>query len=117
MGLIPGKVREISKRSASGVSRKIPFIGWAGLDREPGMPWEDSALQSIEEDEAVYLVHSYHFVPDEASDLLATYRFHGDNITAAVRRGNVTGLQFHPEKSSQVGLRILRNFVIYSQQV
>ena len=111
LGLIPGKVREIAKHSAKGVPRKTPFIGWASLDRPQCMSWEGTPLRPITVGDSVYLVHSYHLEPDEPSDLLATYRFHGDPITAAVRRGNITGLQFHPEKSSQIGLRILREFV------
>ncbi len=116
LGLIPGKVRAIPKFNAAGVPRKTPFIGWAQLERAPGASWDDSALHPIEAGESVYLVHSYHLEPDAPSDLLATYRFHGDPITAAVRRGSITGLQFHPEKSSRVGLRILREFVALSQQ-
>jgi glutamine amidotransferase len=114
LGLIPGKVLEIPKRSAAGTPRKTPFIGWAELDRPTDRSWTATPLQPIEVGESVYLVHSYHMKPDEPADLLATYNFHGDPITAAVRRGNITGLQFHPEKSSKVGLRILREFVALS---
>jgi imidazole glycerol-phosphate synthase subunit HisH len=116
LGLIPGKVREIASHSAAGVPRKTPFIGWASIDRPKDMSWEGTPLQHVENGESVYLVHSYHLEPKDPSDLLATYNFDGDPITAAVRRGNITGLQFHPEKSGRVGLCILREFVILSQQ-
>jgi glutamine amidotransferase len=115
LGLIPGKVREITSYNTQGLPRKIPFIGWASLDRPPSVSWVGSPLQTIEVGESVYLVHSYHLEPDEPTDLLATYSLHGDQITAAVRRDNVSGLQFHPEKSSLVGLRILREFITLSQ--
>lgn len=114
LGLIPGRVREITKYDAAGVPRKIPFIGWASLERPPGMSWDDCSLRPVEFGKSVYLVHSYHLEPDEPTDLLATYSFHGDQITAAVRRDNITGLQFHPEKSGQLGLNILREFLILS---
>lgn len=114
LGLIPGRVREITKRSAAGVPPKTPFIGWASLERPLGMSWDDSPLRPVESGKSVYLVHSYHLEPDQPADLLATYRFHGDQITAAVRRNNITGLQFHPEKSGQLGLSILREFLILS---
>jgi glutamine amidotransferase len=55
-------------------------------------------------------VHSYAFVPDDPADVLATTEY-GVTFTAAVRRGRVRGTQFHPEKSSRAGLRLLRNFV------
>lgn len=115
LGLIPGKVREIPKRSSAGVPRKSPFIGWASLECPPRVSWDGSPLRHIKIGESVYLVHSYHLQPDEPTNLLATYRFHGDEITAAVRRDNITGLQFHPEKSGQVGLKILHEFLIQSQ--
>lgn len=115
LGLIPGHVREIEKRSTRGLTRKTPFIGWASLERPERTSWEGSPLRPIEPGESVYLVHSYHLEPEDRSDLLATYRFIGDPITAAVRRGNITGLQFHPEKSGRVGLRILQEFVELSK--
>jgi glutamine amidotransferase len=55
-------------------------------------------------------VHSYAFVPDDPADVLATTEY-GVTFTAAVRRGRVWGTQFHPEKSSRAGFRLLRNFV------
>lgn len=58
----------------------------------------------------VYFVHSYVAVPQEEAVVAATCSY-GEEFTAAVRRGNVWGTQFHPEKSSQVGLAVLRNFV------
>ena len=60
---------------------------------------------------AVYLVHSFHVVPDNAEHLMATYDFGGHRVTAAIRKDNITGFQFHPEKSGQVGLDIMRKFV------
>lgn len=111
LGLIPGHVREIAKLNSEGMPRKTPFIGWASLEQSQGMSWDGTPLRPIDRGESVYLVHSYHFEPDQPTDLLATYRFLGDPITAAVHRSNITGLQFHPEKSGKVGLRILREFV------
>jgi glutamine amidotransferase len=116
LGLISGNVRKIKSYSAAGVPRKVPYIGWANLDRSKNVTWEDTPLQLIENSKSVYLVHSYHLVPNDPLDLLATYTFDGDPITAAVHRGNITGLQFHPEKSGKVGLNILREFVNLSQQ-
>ena len=115
LGLIPGKVREIPIHSAAGIRRKTPFIGWASIDRPDGTSWQGTPLQPLEAGESVYFVHSYYLEPKDRFDLLATYNFNGDSITAAVRRGNITGLQFHPEKSGCVGLRILREFVLLSQ--
>ncbi len=113
LGLISGKVRKIDRVNTAGTSRKTPFIGWASLNHSNnGLSWDNTILSSVDEGESVYLVHSYHFEPTDPKDILATYSYEGDSITAAVHRNNITGLQFHPEKSSQVGLRILSRFVM-----
>jgi len=116
LGLIQGKVRKIERHNASGVPRKTPFIGWASIDRPDGTPWDGTLLKPVEAGESVYFVHSYQMEPKDRLDLLATYNLNGDPITAAIRRGNITGLQFHPEKSGSVGLRIIREFVNLSLQ-
>jgi glutamine amidotransferase len=115
LSLIPGKVRAIPKYSQAGNSRRTPFIGWARLDQTSNVTWTGSPLRSIKEGESVYLVHSYSFAPEDPNHLLATYTFYGDHITAAVRRDNIIGLQFHPEKSGQVGLRVLHEFIKLAQ--
>lgn len=112
LGLIPGNVRKIPNENIYGLLRKTPFIGWASLERPDGSSWSNSVLRSIESGDSVYLVHSYYLELEDRSDLLATYSNYGEQITAAVRRGNVTGLQFHPEKSGKVGLQILREFIL-----
>jgi glutamine amidotransferase len=111
LGLIPGKVEPIPTASADGLSHKVPFIGWTELlpVREKG--FENTLLSSIKPQNAVYLVHSYHFLPEDPDDLLATYDYDGVSITAAVTRDNIMGCQFHPEKSGSVGLNIIRHFI------
>jgi glutamine amidotransferase len=82
----------------------IPHIGWNGLSIKKSHP----IFKYVKEGDCVYFVHSYYGVDcDEA--LLATTDY-GREITAAVALGNVTGTQFHPEKSGDVGLSILRAF-------
>jgi glutamine amidotransferase len=111
LGLIPGRVRKINNKNIEGMPRKNPFIGWASLSRPIHADWSNSIMQKVNTKDEVYFVHSFQFEPDVSSDLLATYNNSGDLITAAVKRANVTGLQFHPEKSGNVGLRILKEFV------
>lgn len=111
LDLIPGRVVAIPRTSVDGTPMKVPFIGWTSI--APGHPanWLGSCLEGHAESSAVYLVHSYHTLPDEPAHLLATYDFGGHRITAAIRKGNITGFQFHPEKSGKVGLEILRKFI------
>jgi glutamine amidotransferase len=102
LGLIPGDIVPI--RGAVPDSLKVPQIGWNGLEIKKESP----LLAGIDNGDCVYFVHSYYAkTPDEY--VLATTEY-GADLTAAVQNGNVYGCQFHPEKSADVGLRILRNF-------
>ncbi len=111
LGLIPGRVVAIARRTVDGRPLKVPFIGWTAISVADGPQAADSLLASHPAQAAVYLVHSFHVQPDDAQHRLATYEYGGHLITAAIRRDNITGFQFHPEKSGGVGLAILRNFV------
>jgi glutamine amidotransferase len=111
LDLIPGHVSAIPKHNAEGVARKIPYVGWSPLERPAHAAWQDSVLASIGKEQSIYLVHSFHFTPQNQGDLLATYHYSGLDIAAAVAKANITGLQFHPEKSGAVGLSILTNFL------
>jgi glutamine amidotransferase len=85
---------------------KVPHIGWNQLRLHA----RDPMLDGIAEGTRVYFVHSYHAVPADRSLVVADAE-HGVPITAAIRKDNLFASQFHPEKSQQVGLAILRNFV------
>jgi glutamine amidotransferase len=84
---------------------KVPHIGWNQLHiKRP-----DPLLRGIEEGSFVYFVHSYYADPQNQDDVLATSDY-GIEFPAITNRKNVWATQFHPEKSQQVGLRILKNF-------
>ncbi len=103
LGLVPGEVREIE-----GVIPKnldIPHMGWNALH----FVKESPLFEGLQEGAHVYFVHSYAAFDCDAH-LLATAEY-GIPLTAAVQNGNVFGTQFHPEKSGETGLRILKNFV------
>jgi len=87
-------------------SLKIPQIGWNQIARRQDCP----QLEGIVDGSYVYFVHSYHVVPEDES-VVATVTDYGYEFCSAIRRGNLFATQFHPEKSSDVGLQILRNFV------
>lgn len=110
LDLIPGEVKAIPNRAVDGAAMKVPFIGWTTIAlAQPSQA--AGCLAGHAADAAVYLVHSFHVVPRETAHLLATYSFGGHRVTAAIRKDNITGFQFHPEKSGAGGLAILRNFV------
>jgi glutamine amidotransferase len=86
-------------------SYKVPHMGWNRLHYSQNSP----LFANIEEGH-VYFVHSYHAIVANATDLLATTDYH-QPVTAIVGRGNVFGMQFHPEKSGETGLKLLANFL------
>ena len=110
LGVIPGKVVPIPNKSVDGEIQKIPHIGWNSLVKS-GEDWQNTILQEVREDDAAYFVHSFMASPEKSEDRLADALYGGHKISAVIAKGNTTGCQFHPEKSGEVGLKILRNFV------
>ena len=102
LGLIPGEVRPISEVIPADL--KIPHIGWNGLDMKRPHP----IFKDVMPGSCVYFVHSFAGMNCDGS-VIATAEY-GAPLTAAVARGNVCGCQFHPEKSGDVGLCILKSF-------
>ncbi len=114
LGYIPGVVNEVPHHREGVPVRKIPHIGWSALIHPAHRPdWSDSILGDINVGDYFYFVHSYMAAPDDSKDILAQCEYEGYRITAAIQRANITGLQFHPEKSGELGLRILERFVRY----
>jgi len=105
LGLIPGSVRPIADYIPAGL--KIPHIGWNALHYPAGKP-VNPLFHHIHEGDCVYFVHSY--CGAECSDSVIATAEYGSELTAAVAKGNVCGVQFHPEKSGSVGLQILKAF-------
>jgi len=99
LGLIPG----VCDRLPNDV--KVPHIGWNTVE----YPQPSPLFDGVPEGSAFYFVHSYHLVPDEESCIIASTG-HGVEVAASVANGRVFGTQFHPEKSSGLGLRVLANF-------
>ena len=98
LGWVPGEVRRIAPSDAS---IKVPHMGWN--DVRPTAPGLIAAGEA-------YFLHSYHFAAANPSDVAATTD-HGGPLVAAVARGNILGVQFHPEKSQAYGLALLARFL------
>ena len=119
LGLLPGRVVRFDGRGgaraggldaggAAGRRLKVPHMGWNRLRRRAEHPvLGDGALPYV------YFVHSYHARPARASDVLATVDY-GGAVPAVVGRDNVVGVQFHPEKSAEGGLAMLRRFAAWT---
>jgi len=103
LGVIAGRVVRLR---VADPRLKVPHIGW----NQVAFHRPDPLLAGIAEGAYLYFDHSYHVVPDDA-ELITIDAEHGIRLTAAVRKANIFACQFHPEKSQQIGLRMLRNFV------
>jgi glutamine amidotransferase len=113
LGLIPGRVVAVPKLALSGEIQKIPHIGWSALQPSNiAVGWQHTLLEDNHPSEAAYFVHSFMAVPTDSSNRIADCQYGGHVIAAAIGRGQITGCQFHPEKSGEVGLKILRRFIL-----
>lgn len=104
LGLLQGRVSRIDAPH-----EKIPHMGWNALNiaenhREKGL------FAGIPQDSYAYFVHSYHALPKDRAIISSTC-FYGEEITASISAGNIMATQFHPEKSGDIGLKIIHNFI------
>jgi glutamine amidotransferase len=104
LDFISGRVESLQ---SLGCDLRIPHIGWNEVTSHTA---NNGLFDGIPNGTDFYFVHSYAFVPDDSSHVLATTDY-GVQITAAVRRGHIWGTQFHPEKSSRAGFQLLSNFI------
>jgi len=100
LGWIKGKVIKIE-----GTSLKVPHIGWDDIT-----PLDDELFKGMRYN-SFYFMHSYHFIPDDKNVIKAVTEYGKLEIVATIRKDNIFGVQFHPEKSQGDGLRLLRNFL------
>jgi len=117
LNLIPGRV--ISFKSPNEVNikgYKVPHMGWNELNKPSDIfkkaksTWQFTLLDGIKEKTDVYFVHSYYPIPDHDEDILATTIYGNQEFCAVVKKNNIIGTQFHPEKSGVAGLKILLRY-------
>lgn len=105
LGLVPGRVRRF-RFEGEQTQLKVPHMGWNRVTLRHPSP----LARGLEMDARFYFVHSYHFDCAEPDDVLFQ-SYYGIDFASAVQRGNVFGVQFHPEKSHRFGLQLMLNFV------
>lgn len=103
LDLIPGQVRRFNLADAQ---LKVPHMGWNQIDHDESHP----LLKAVPSGSHTYFVHSYYCVPAYEEDTVAFTQY-GRPFTSIVSKGNVHGIQFHPEKSQKRGLQLLRNYL------
>jgi len=113
LGLLPGRVRAVPAVTVDGKPQRVPHIGWNHLvEPEGGRDWRGTLLAPIVgAHPAVYFVHSFSAHPERAEDRLADCLYGGHRISASVQRGNLMAAQFHPERSGEAGLALVRHFL------
>lgn len=107
LGLINGTVEEIKKYIPENSDLKIPHMGWNSLAINDGFK-DDKILKDVDNNEYVYYVHSY-FAKTDMKNIVA-YSEYGTKISGIVKNENIYGMQFHPEKSGDTGLKLLKNW-------
>ena len=113
LGLIPGRVVPVPDKTTDLASQKIPHIGWSPLHySDENRDWAGTLLQDNKLGDPVYFVHSYMAQPASPKNQVAHAMYGGHRISAVISKDRITGCQFHPEKSGEVGLRILRKFCL-----
>lgn len=108
LGLIPGQVLKLELNDDN--CCKLPHVSWSGIF-PAGVEWSETLLNGIESGEDMYFVHSYYVQPKNKGDILSETIYSRFKYCSTVKRGNVYGCQYHPEKSAKIGLNIIKNFV------
>jgi len=112
LSLLSGWVRAMPTENQDAPPRKVPHVGWSELHSRGALPdWSGTVLAGLEDSSSAYFLHSFIAQPDSPRDEIACCEYDGLTFTAAVARDNLSGCQFHPEKSGPVGLAILSNFL------
>ena len=104
LGILHGRVQRVKSQG-----EKIPHMGWNSLSIYKNRE-DQYLLTDLPSSPYVYFVHSYHAVPVDYSIITST-SFYGEYITASISTKNIMATQFHPEKSGDIGLKILKNFI------
>lgn len=110
LGIIPGLVKKIPDKASDGASIKVPHVSWSSL-QPVNKDWLNTPLSGLKKNDEMYFVHSFTAWPTDDDDRLADTLYFGNRICAVVQKENVYGCQFHPERSGEKGLNILKYFL------
>lgn len=107
LGLFKGRIQQFSGKDASGKAYRVPHMGWNNLEFTKAPSW----LEQLPRERYVYFVHSYFATDMDADDLVAFAEYGDVRVPGIVQKGNVTGMQFHPEKSGECGVYLLQQWL------
>lgn len=115
LGFVEGSVLPLETTGSGDNPVKIPHIGWNRISRGPQEKrlnqdtWGSTPLETIPDGEFMYFIHSYYVRPTDENLTVATTRYGTNTFCSAIQKGNIFGMQFHPEKSGCYGLKIYQN--------
>jgi len=107
LGIVPGSVDKIELKDEK--HEKLPHVSWNELSGNHS--WDGTILDGIEQCSDMYFVHSYCASPLHNEDILSSTTYSGNQFCSTIKHKNIYGCQYHPEKSGELGLKIIRNFV------
>ena len=113
LGMMSGEVLPLPALCSDGTGNKIPHISWNQIypfDKNQDS-WSSTIIQTVKPGSYFYFLHSFYTQPKDQANILAVTPFYDFNFPSIIRRGNIYGVQFHPEKSGLVGLSVLKNFL------
>ena len=108
LGLISGKV--IKLPTENNKYEKLPHVSWNEISPK-GIDWKGTVLDSIKSTSDMYFVHSYIVKPSDKNHILSITNYAGYEFCSSVKKNNIYGCQFHPEKSARDGLKVIENFI------
>ena len=114
LGLIRGKVVKLTKLNPK--INKLPHISWNEI-MSKNINWSDTILEKTIVGSNMYFVHSFVVVPENDQNILSTTNYRDTQFCSAVKHGNIYGCQFHPEKSADEGLSIIKNFINLCEKI
>lgn len=113
LDLIPGNIIRFPSVADNGERVKVPQIQWNQVYKSSTKPWEESVMKGIEEGTYMYFVHSYYAKSTLEENVLSYSEYAGIRYASSVMKENMTGIQYHPEKSAEEGINIYQNWANY----
>ena len=109
LGLVDGQVVRLPVKDPD--NEKLPHVSWNEIHRPEGGSWYGTIFDGLESENDMYFAHSFVVVPRNRKYILSTTTYSKYSFTSSIRKNNIYGCQFHPEKSASVGLKVIENFI------
>jgi glutamine amidotransferase len=113
LDLIKGRIIKFPKKNSIGEIIRVPQIQWNQIYKNTHEAWENSPLNNVNDGAYMHFVHSYYAVPENEDSVLSYSEYEGIRYASAVKKDNIIGIQYHPEKSGKQGIEIYQSWANY----